>query len=86
VKVVVIYRPKSEHARAVEDYLREFFRRTGHKIEAVDIDSKEGVQMAGLYDIMQHPAILAMSEDGKLVQCWIGESLPLIDDVMGYMS
>lgn len=86
MKVVIIYRPKSEHALAVEDYLREFYRRTGHKIETIDIDSKEGLRMAGLYDIMQHPAILAMSNDGKLMQSWVGENLPLIDNVMGYMA
>lgn len=86
MKVVIFYRPKSEKARSVEGYIREFFRRTGHKIEVIDIDSPEGVQKAELYDMVQQPAVLALADDGQLIQSWVGENLPLMDDVMGYIT
>lgn len=86
MKLVILYRPRSEKARSVEEYVREFYRRTGHKIELLDVDSKQGSQTAQLYDIMQQPAVVALAEDGKLVQCWLGESMPLMDDVTGYLT
>ncbi|HET6924705.1 MAG TPA: hypothetical protein VFH39_02665 [Candidatus Saccharimonadales bacterium] len=85
MKLVVIYRPNSEHGRSVEDYLREFRSRYGDiKIEALDADTREGASMASLYDIMRCPAILALRDDGSTLNIWIDDSLPLMDELAGY--
>lgn len=84
VKVVILYRPNSEFARSVEEYVREFKVRTGKDIEIIDVDSKEGATKAELYDTVQQPAVLAVSDDGQLLQSWIGENLPLINEVSAY--
>jgi len=84
MKVVVLYRSKSEHGTPVEEYAREFKRRTSRDLELIDIDSKDGWNMAELYEITQYPAIIATANDGKLQNMWQGEPLPLMNEVMGY--
>ncbi|MCA9337155.1 hypothetical protein KC951_00410 [Candidatus Saccharibacteria bacterium] len=85
MKAIMLYRPDSESARAVLQYAQEFKRRTGKDVELIDVDSKEGLRLLDLYDIMQHPTILAVASDGQLLNTWRGEPLPLIDDVNGYL-
>lgn len=85
MKAVVLYRSKSEHGRAVEQYAREFERRTDRKLDLQEIDTREGAAVAELYDITQYPAIIATADDGQLQKIWLGEQLPLIDEVAGYI-
>ena len=85
MKVVALYRQNSEHGRNVEEFIHEFSRRTSKEIEHIDIDSKEGSSAAELYDITEYPAILAIANDGSLQNMWIGEPLPLIDEVAAYL-
>ena len=86
MRVVILYRPKSEHARAVETFVHDFRYRHGStaKLELVDVDEREGVSMAGLYDIVDYPAFLVTADDGVLVWLWQGQQLPLIDEVASY--
>lgn len=84
MKVVILYRPNSEFARGVEEFVREFKVRTGKDIETIDVDSNEGIRAAELYDTVQHPAVIAVSNDGQLLQSWIGETMPLINEVSAY--
>lgn len=42
MRVAVIYKIESDHAREVLDYLRDFARQTGHAIEEIDPDTPEG--------------------------------------------
>lgn len=84
MKVLILYRPQSEHARMVDEFVHEFKRRTTKDVELVDVDSIEGQRAAELYDMVQQPAVLAVADDGHLVQSWIGETMPLIDEVTGY--
>ncbi|MDQ3065484.1 MAG: hypothetical protein M3Q36_04425 [bacterium] len=81
--VIVIYRPNSEYARQVEDYIVDFGRfHPGQEIEAVNIDSIEGAKKAELYRVMQYPAILALKDDGQVQQQWEGiDKLPLMNDL-----
>ncbi|MFO0781926.1 MAG: hypothetical protein U0524_03500 [Candidatus Saccharimonadales bacterium] len=86
MKVLVIYRPNSEQARSVEEFIREFERRhdQGYRLEVISIDSRDGSATASLYDILQHPAILVLADNGSVQQSWVGDSLPRIDDVVAY--
>lgn len=85
MKALVIYRPDSEYARIVEEFLHNFRERTGKEIEAISVDTRDGSSTASLYDIMQHPAVLVVKDDGSLVKDWVGDHLPLVDDVAGYL-
>lgn len=86
MKVLVLYRPNSEHATAVETFVRDFEHQhdIGGKIELVSVNTRDGAATAALYDIWQFPAILALAEDGRLLNMWIGEQMPLMDEVAGY--
>ncbi len=85
MKVRVIYKSESDHAREVTDYLRDFERQTGHVLETVDPESKEGIATCGAYDIMEYPTIIALSDDGHLQNMWRGRPLPTISEVSFYV-
>lgn len=85
MKITVLYRSNSEKGTPVEQYAREFTRRTSRKLELVDVDSKEGQRIITLYDIVRHPAFLAIDNGGQLINTWFAdETLPLIDEISGY--
>ncbi|HET9174691.1 MAG TPA: hypothetical protein VFN56_05455 [Candidatus Saccharimonadales bacterium] len=85
MRVVVVYRPDSEYARIVEEFVRDYEVRHGSKgIEMLNVDGQEGSAIARLYDVMQYPAILALREDGQLLKSWEGGELPLMDEVAAY--
>jgi len=85
MKVVILYRPNSEHGRIVDEYVHDFQARTGKKQpEALSIDTREGAALASLYDVLQYPAILVIQDDGFLQKSWEGDQLPLMDEVAAY--
>jgi hypothetical protein len=87
MKVLILYRPDSEHGRIVEEFIREFqFRYSGEHVEVINIDSRDGIATATLYDIMQYPAILVIRNDGAVQKVWMGEQMPLMDEVASYAA
>lgn len=86
MKVLVLYRPNSQHGRMVEEFIRDY-QRAGHsgRIEALNIDTRDGSAMASLYDVVQYPSIMVTREDGSIVQSWQGEILPLQNEVASYV-
>jgi hypothetical protein len=85
MKVVILYRPDSEHARAVEMFVHDFKQRNGSiAVEMLNADEREAIAQAELYDIMSYPAILAKTNDGQLLKHWVGEQLPLMNEVASY--
>jgi hypothetical protein len=85
MKVVILYKPRSEFARQVETYVRDYQdRHESTRLELIDYDSRDGYALATLYDIMAVPAILAMGNDGSLLQAWVGPDLPLMDEIAYY--
>lgn len=84
MKVAVVYRSESEHAREVEDYLRDFRSRTGRELETIDPDSRDGGSMCRVYDIVEYPTIVAIADDGQVQNSWRGLPLPTISEVSYY--
>ncbi len=78
----VIYRPRSEHARSVEEFERHLQRRN-LSIELVDADTRDGAAKMQTYGIMQYPTVLATRDDGQLLKMWEG-IIPTIADVEFY--
>jgi len=85
MKVQVIYKEESDHAREVLDYLRDFKRQTGHDLETVDPDTAEGADFCRTYDIVEYPSIVAISDDGILQNLWRGRPLPTISEISYYV-
>ena len=84
MKSVVIYRPESEHARAVETFVRDIAHQENIEFELIDVDTPRAMDMMALYGIMSHPAILVIRDDGQLVQYWAADKLPLIHEVAAF--
>jgi hypothetical protein len=80
--ITILYRPNSEHERQVIEFQR---RLEQNRVEAklIDVDSRDGIATASLYDVMRYPAVLALEIDGRPIQTWSGE-LPLIEEVSYY--
>lgn len=87
MKVVVLYRPNSEYARAVEEFARDFLKQyPDKKVELISVDTRDGSATASLYDILKYPAVLALSDDGRVIQEWHEQRLPLISEVSYYAT
>jgi hypothetical protein len=87
MKVLVLYRPHSEHGRVVEEFIRDFqVRHRDRRLEVLDIDSRDGSATASLYDVVQYPAILVLQTDGYPHKVWEGAQLPLMDEVAAYAA
>lgn len=86
MRVVMLYRPGSEHARRTEEYIAEFERfHPDEPLEAIDIDSVEGTNLAQIYGILEHPTVLAIKDDGQMQQIWPGiDKIPLMNDLAYY--
>ena len=85
MRVAVIYKIESDHAREVLDYLRDFARQTGHVIEEIDPDAPEGAHFCRTYDIVEYPTLVALSDSGQLQTMWRGRPLPTISEVSFYV-
>lgn len=86
MKAFIVYKPHSEHARAVTDYLRDFERHTGRVLEEVDPETREGDTLCRVYDVVEYPTIVATDDDGVLQTMWRGLPLPLMDEVSYYVQ
>lgn len=88
MKVVVLYRPNSEHERSVEEFVHdlEYRSHSQRKVELVSLDTRDGSAMASLYDVVQYPAILALQDNGQLLKDWQGTTMPLVNEVSYYTT
>jgi len=86
VKLLILYRPDSDHSTDIESFVRDFQHRfdVGRKIEMVSLNTRDGAATASLYDVMSYPAILALADDGSVLNVWQGVPLPLMNEVAGY--
>lgn len=85
MKILVLYRPNSEHARLVETFLGDFERQHADSVavEVLDLNTREGANTASVYDIVQYPSILVVDNFGSIIRSWQGDSLPLMSEVVG---
>jgi len=84
MRVVIVYKDESDHAREVLDYLRDVSRQTGRDIETIDPDSREGSSFCRVYDIVEYPTVLALDDTGRMQHMWRGSPLPTISEVSYY--
>lgn len=86
MKVVVVFKNDSDHARAVSDFLRDFQHQTGHILGTLDPEARDGEQFCRAYDIVQYPTIIALSDDSVMQNAWSGLPLPTISEVSYYVQ
>lgn len=86
MSVWVVYRPVSENARITEEFLHDFERRTGRRLDTINPDTRDGGSFCSLYSVVQYPTIVAASVDGRMLNMWQGVPLPTIDEVSFYVQ
>ena len=87
MKVLIFYRQDTEARRAVEEFVHEFKRRYPEsELTLMDPDSIEGSRKAEVYDIMQYPTTLALSNDGSTLQRWDNGMMPLMGELAYYAT
>jgi len=86
MKVLVLYHPKSDHARSVEDFAHNLEKRNNKKVELVSVDTRDGSATASLYDVVQYPTFLALQNDGQLIKDWKVPPMPQMNEVSYYTS
>jgi hypothetical protein len=86
VKLLILYRPNSEHATEVESFVRDFQHNyeVGKRVELISLNTRDGAATASLYDVMTYPAIMALADNGSVLNIWQGRPLPLMQEVAGY--
>lgn len=85
MRVVAIWREESDYARSMIEWLHDCERRLGVGPESFSPDEPEGEGLCRAHDIVEYPTILALDDDGRMVQMWRGRDLPRIDDVAYYL-
>lgn len=84
MRIVVVYKDASDHGREVREHVDDFEKQTGLEIEQKNPDDGRNQFFLRAYDIVEYPTILAIADDGRLLQMWHGQPLPLIDEVAYY--
>lgn len=83
MRVVCVYRDNQDYTRTVTDWIENFYRQTGHKIESMDPD--QNPHFCETYDIVEYPTILALDDQGSVREMWRGRDLPLVNEVLYYV-
>ncbi len=86
MKVLVVYKKESDHARLVMDWLNDFQRQTGKIIEEVDPETREGEMICRTHDIVEYPTLVALNNEGQVQNMWRGRTLPTISEVSYYVQ
>lgn len=88
MRTVILYHPNSEFAGMAEDYARDYHHKyeAAAKIELVSLDTKDGSQLAELYDVVRYPALLVVGPDGQLQKMWQDRPWPLMDEVAAFAA
>ena len=85
MKIIILYRPASDHGQSVDEFVKEFsYRKPDLSLDVLSVETREGAEMANLYGIMVYPAMMVIGEDGQIAKDWQGLPLPLMDEVAYY--
>ena len=86
MKIVVIYKEFSDHAREVREWITELRARAeGLEIETLNPETKEGEGFCQAYGILDYPAVAVVGEGGRAYFSSVGRPLPVFNDVLNYM-
>ena len=83
MRVVCVYRDNEDYTRSVDEWLENLRRQTGHEVETMNPD--ENISFCETYDIVEYPTIIALDNNGGVLNMWRGRTLPLMNEVLFYM-
>ena len=85
MRVILVFKERSEAAREAFEWMEEFKRRTGREVEQLDPETREGEEFCQARGIMEYPTLVVAVDDGNVVEQWSGRPMPIIDDIMAYV-
>lgn len=85
MRVVVVYKQRTDYTRQVDDWLFDFKRLTARELETLDPETLPGISFCETYDIVEYPSVVALSDDGQLQNFWRGLPLPTLSEVSYYV-
>ena len=83
MRLIMVYRERSDARMAVETFMRDFKFQTGREIETINPDTREGQSFIESYDIVEYPTLIALGPDGTELAKWRG-TLPTISEASVY--
>lgn len=86
MRIVVVYKEFSDYAREVTEWIDTFEKRSGQTVEQLDPESPDGEMFCSSRDITRYPTVAVVDNDGKTYEMWPGTPLPIIDEVMSYLT
>jgi hypothetical protein len=86
MKLLILYHPEGEFSTMVENFVEDCKKKTTQPIELVSLETAEGASLASVYGLDDYPCAMIIREDGQLVKHWEGSTLPLFDEIMGYLN
>ncbi len=88
MRVVIIWNEATDYASEVRSWLKDFEHDTGGTkiVESIDPETMEGESFCRTYDIVRYPTIIAVDNDGKVLEEWTGTPLPQIEQVSIWAS
>lgn len=86
MRVVMVWKDNTDYAREVMDWMQEFEHETGLAVESLDPETTEGEIFVRARDMLEYPAIVAVNDDGMVLQEWKGTPLPQFDEVLYYVK
>ena len=87
MKVVVLTKDGYDYSSAVDTFITELNAGSfGNEVERLDPDTYEGESLARSLDILEFPAVVALDDNGGMIQQWLGMPLPPISEVSYYLN
>ncbi len=83
MRIICVYKDNEDYTRSVDEWLENFRRQTGRELEIMRPDDNVGFCEA--YDIVEFPTIIAIGNNGEVLNIWRGSVLPLINEVLYYV-
>ena len=81
----MVYKEQTDYARQVDSYMFDFKRLTGHDLEVINPETRDGIGFCETYDIVEYPTIVALSDSGQMQNMWRGLPLPTMSEVSFYV-
>ena len=89
MRVVVLTKEGYDYSSTVDTFINELEAGNvgmGTGVERLDPDTYEGESLARSLDILEFPAVVALDDNGGMVQQWLGMPLPPISEVAYYLN
>ena len=80
MKIYIIRGEASPAAREINYLVKQLESVRTRGVHLVDADSREGIAICELYDVLQRPSVVVTDDDGKEIQSWHGQ-IPAVPDV-----